>query len=195
MKPKFILVAGAFLAAAFTAAAADSPKEDLKYLGIDKCKKDKFDCVYVADGFTFAGKTIHVQKFEKKADAPASGDMGGLEYGNADVFMQESFAKDANERIEKTGAKFVTGGSGDYTLKGQITEFRYPKKGAAWGGWIGGAVGSGTIVYDWKIVDKSGKTVVGVHHKIVASASDTLEHRVKNVQGDEMVEFVRKNAK
>ena len=40
--------------------------------------------------------------------------------------------------------------------KGQITEFRYPKKGAAWGGWIGGAVGSGTIVYDWKIVDKSG---------------------------------------
>ena len=195
MKPKFILVAGAFLAAAFTAAAADSPKEDLKYLGIDKCKKDKFDCVYVADGFSFAGKTIHVQKFEKKADAPASGDMGGLEYGNADVFMQESFAKDANERIEKTGAKFVTGGSGDYTLKGQITEFRYPKKGAAWGGWIGGAVGSGTIVYDWKIVDKSGKTVVGVHHKIVASASDTLEHRVKNVQGDEMVEFVRKNAK
>ena len=189
------LFAGAFLAAAFTAAAADSPKEDLKYLGIDKCKKDKFDCVYVADGFSFSGKTIHVQKFEKKADAPASGDMGGLEYGNADVFMQESFAKDTNERIEKAGAKFVTGGSGDYVLKGQITEFRYPKKGAAWGGWIGGAVGSGTIVYDWKIVDKSGKTVVGVHHKIVASASDTLEHRVKNVQGDEMVEFVRKNAK
>jgi hypothetical protein len=195
MKPKFILVAGAFLAASFTAAAADSPKEDLKYLGIDKCKKDKFDCVYVADGFTFSGKTIHVQKFEKKADAPASGDMGGLEYGNADVFMQESFAKDTNERVEKAGTKFVTGGSGDYTLKGQITEFRYPKKGAAWGGWIGGAVGSGTIVYDWKIVDKSGKTVVGVHHKIVASASDTLERRVKNVQGDEMVEFVRKNAK
>ena len=195
MKRSLLLVAGAFLAAAFAAVAADSPKEDLKYLGIDKCKKDKFDCVYVADGFTFAGKTIHVEKFEKKADAPASGDMGGLEYGNADVFMQESFAKDTNERIEKAGAKFVTGGSGDYTLKGQITEFRYPKKGAAWGGWIGGAVGSGTIVYDWKIVDKSGKTVVGVHHKIVASASDTLEHRVKNVQGDEMVEFVRKNAK
>jgi hypothetical protein len=195
MKRILALFAGAFLVAAFTAAAADSPKEDLKYLEIDKCKKDKFDCVYVADGFSFAGKTIHVQKFEKKADAPASGDMGGLEYGNADVFMQESFAKNTNERIEKTGAKFVTGGSGDYALKGQITEFRYPKKGAAWGGWIGGAVGSGTIVYDWKIVDKSGKTVVGVHHKIVASASDTLEHRVKNVQGDEMVEFVRKNAK
>lgn len=195
MKKAVALFAGAFLAAAFSAAAADSPKEDLSYLGIDKCKKDKFDCVYVADGFSFSGKTIHVQKFEKKADAPASGDMGGLEYGNADVFMQESFAKNTNERIEKTGAKFVTGGSGDYTLKGQITEFRYPKKGAAWGGWIGGAVGSGTIVYDWKIVDKSGKTVVGVHHKIVASASDTLEHRVKNVQGDEMVEFVRKNAK
>jgi hypothetical protein len=121
--------------------------------------------------------------------------MGGLEYGNADTFMQEVFANKTNERVEKQGTKFVTGGSGDYVLKGQITEWRYPKKGAAWGGWVGGAVGSGTIVYDWKIVDKSGKTVVAVHHKIVASASDTMERRVNNVQGDEMVEFVRKNSK
>jgi hypothetical protein len=195
MKRAVILVAGAFLAAAFSATAADSPKEDLKYLGIDKCKKDKFDCVWVADGFSFSGKTIHVQKFEKKADAPPSGDQGALEYANADTFMQEVFAKQTNERIEKTGAKFVTGGSGEYTLKGQITEFRYPKKGAAWGGWIGNAAGSGTIVYDWKIVDKSGKTVVAVHHKILAGASDTLDRRVNNVHGDEMVEFVRKNAK
>ncbi|HVO50679.1 MAG TPA: hypothetical protein VMV60_06775, partial [Thermoanaerobaculia bacterium] len=87
------------------------------------------------------------------------------------------------------------GGSGDYEMKGQITEWRYPKKGAAWGGWIGAAAGSGTIVYDWKIVDKSGKTVVAVHHKILAGASHTMEQRVDNVHGDEMVEFVRKNSK
>ena len=195
MKRMFSVLAGAMLGLAFTATAADSPKEDLKFLGIDKCKKDKFDCVYVADGFNFSGKTIHVHKFEKKADAPPSGDMGGLEYGNADTFMQEVFEKMTNGRIEKTGAKFVKGGSGDYELKGQITEWRYPKKGAAWGGWIGAAAGSGTIVYDWKIVDKSGKTVVAVHHKILASASDTMERRVDNVHGDEMVEFVRKNSK
>ena len=195
MKRVLALVAGAFLAAALPAAAADSPKEDLKFLGIDKCHKDKFDCVWVADGFNFSGKTIHVQKFEKKADAPPSGDMGGLEYGNADVFMQEVFEKMTNGRIEKAGTKFVKGGSGDYELKGQITEWRYPKKGAQWGGWIGAAAGSGTIVYDWKIVDKSGKTVVAVHHKILASASDTMERRVDNVHGDEMVEFVRKNSK
>jgi hypothetical protein len=195
MKSAFALIAGAFLAVAFPAAAADSPKEDLKFLGIDKCHKDKFDCVWVADGFSFSGKTIHVQKFEKKADAPPGGDMGGLEYGNADVFMQEVFEKMTNGRIEKMGTKFVKGGSGDYVLKGQITEWRYPKKGAAWGGWIGNAAGSGTIVYDWKIVDKSGKTVVAVHHKILAGASDTMERRVDNVHGDEMVEFVRKNAK
>jgi hypothetical protein len=195
MKCAFILVASAFLVTAFSAVAADSPKEDLKFLGIDKCHKDKFDCVWVADGFNFSGKTIHVQKFEKKADAPSSGDMGGLEYGNADTFMQEVFAHKTNERIEKQGTKFVNGGSGEYELKGQITEWRYPKKGAQWGGWIGAAAGSGTIVYDWKIVDKSGKTVVAVHHKILASASDTMERRVNNVFGDEMVEFVRKNAK
>jgi hypothetical protein len=195
MKRLFTLVGGAFLAAAFSAAAADSPKEDLKFMGIDKCKKDKFDCAWVADGFSFAGKTIHVQKFEKKADAPASGDVGGLEYGNADTFMQDVFERQANDRLEKQGTKFVSGGSGDYVLKGQITEFRYPKKGAAWGGWIGQAAGSGTIVYDWKIVDKSGKTVAAVHHKILASASDSLDRRVNNVHGDVMVEFAREHAK
>jgi hypothetical protein len=195
MKRVLTVLAGAMLGLAFSAPAADSPKEDLKFLGIDKCKKDKFDCEWVDPSFSFAGKTIHVQKFEKKADAPSSGDVGGLEYGNADTFMQEVFAHQTNERIEKQGTKFVTGGSGDYVLKGQITEWRYPKKGAAWGGWIGAAAGSGTIVYDWKIVDKSGKTVVAVHHKILASASDTMERRVNNVHGDDMVDFVRKNAK
>ena len=195
MKRFLFVLAGLTLCASFAAFAADSPKEDLKFLGIEKCKKEKFDCAWVDPGFSFSGKTIHVQKFEKKADAPSSGDMGGLEYGNADTFMEEVFAKQTNERIEKQGTKFVTGGSGEYVLKGQITEWRYPKKGAAWGGWIGEAAGSGTIVYDWKIVDKSGKTLVAVHHKIVASASDTMERRVNNVHGDEMVEFVRKYSK
>jgi hypothetical protein len=195
MKRVLTVLIGAMLGLTFPAPAADSPKEDLKFLGIDKCKKNKFDCEWVDPSFSFAGKTIHVEKFEKKADAPSSGDMGGLEYGNSDTFMQEVFAKQTNERIEKQGTKFVTGGSGDYVLKGQITEWRYPKKGAAWGGWIGAAAGSGTIVYDWKIVDKSGKTVVAVHHKILASASDTMERRVNNVHGDDMVDFVRKNAK
>jgi hypothetical protein len=184
------------LAAAFSALAADSPKEDLGFLGIDKCKKDKFDCAWVAPDFNFTGKTIHVEKFQKKADAPPSGDMGGLEYRNADSFMQEVFAHMANDRLEKQNTHFVSGGgAGDLTLKGQITEFRYPKKGAAWGGWIGSAAGSGTIVYDWKIVDKSGKTVAAVHHKILAGASDTLERRVNNVHGDELVAFVREHSK
>jgi len=195
MKRALVVLAAALVSLTFPASAADSPKEDLKFLGIEKCHKDKFDCVWVADGFSFAGKTIHVEKFEKKADAPAGGDYGGLEYGNADTFMRDVFEKRTNDRIEKLGTKFVSGGSGDYELKGQITEFRYPKKGAAWGGWIGQAAGSGTIVYDWKIVDKSGKTVVAVHHKILASASDTMEHRVDNVFGDEMVEFVREHSK
>ncbi|HMA29779.1 MAG TPA: hypothetical protein VKS23_07940, partial [Thermoanaerobaculia bacterium] len=74
-------------------------------------------------------------------------------------------------------------------------EFRYPKKGAAWGGWIGEAAGSGTIVYDWKIVDKSGKTVAAVHHKILAGASYTLDRRVNNVHSDLMVEFAREHSK
>ena len=195
MKRAFTLVLGAFLAVAFSAVAEDSPKEDLKFLGIDKCKKDKFDCTWVDPSFSFSGKTIHVQKFKKDIEAPKGDDYGELDFKNADTFMQNVFAEKVNDRVSKMGCKFVTGGTGDYTLKGQITEWRYPKKGAAWGGWIGEAAGSGTIVYDWKIVDKSGKTLVAVHHKIVASASDTMERRVNNVHGDEMVEFVRKYSK
>jgi len=196
MKRAFTLVAGALLAAAFSAVAADSPKEDLKFLGIDKCqKKDKFDCEWVDPSFSFSGKTIHVQKFRKDIEAPKGEDYGSLDFKNADTFMQHVFTEKTNDAIEKTGCKFVPGGSGDYTLIGQITEFRYPKKGAAWGGWIGEAAGSGTIVYDWKIVDKSGKTLVAVHHKIVAGASYTLDRRVNNVHSDNMVDFVRKHAK
>lgn len=195
MKRVFAFLACATLGLAFSAAAADSPKEDLKFLGIDKCKKDKFDCAWVDPSFSFSGKTIHVQRFKKDIEAPKGDDYGALDFKNADAFMENVFADQTNERITKTGCKFVAGGSGDYTMKGQITEFRYPKKGAAWGGWIGEAAGSGTIVYDWKIVDKSGKTLVAVHHKIVAGASWTLDRRVNNVHGDDMVDFVKKHAK
>ncbi len=195
MKRLFTLVAASLLAGAFSAVAADSPKEDLKFLGIDKCKKEKFDCAWVDPSFSFSGKTIYVQKFKKDIEAPKGEDYGSLDFKNADTFMQNVFAEETNDRIKKIGCKFVTGGSGDYTMKGQITEFRYPKKGAAWGGWIGEAAGSGTIVYDWKIVDKSGKTVVAVHHKILAGASYTLDRRVNNVHGDDMVDFVKNHSK
>lgn len=185
----------ATFALSFAAMAGDSPKEDLKFLGIDKCKKGEFDCEWVDSDFSFKGKTIHVQKFEKVADAPKGDDWGDLKWKNCGEFMQEVFSDQTNDRIEKYGTKFVKGGSGEYKLVGQITEFRYPKKGAAWGGWIGQAAGSGTIVYDWKVVDKSGKTVAAVHHKILASASDTLDRRVSAVHNDEMVDFVKKHSK
>ena len=195
MKRSLSVATALALSTSLAAFAADSPKEDKKFLGIDSCKKDKFDCAWVDPGFSFKGKTIHVQKFEKVAEAPKGDDYGELHWKNADTFMQKVFEDRTNERVEKFGAKFVTGGSGDYVMKGQITEFRYPKKGAAWGGWIGEAAGSGTIVYDWKIVDKSGKTQVAVHHKIIAGASYTMDHRVNNVHNDDMVEFVKEHAK
>ncbi len=185
---------GIALGLGLVAEAGDSPKPDKAFLGISDCKKGKFDCEWVAPGFSFSGKTIHVQKFEKVAEAPKGDDYGDLKWKNAGEFMQHVFEENTNDRIERYKTKFVSGGSGEYTMKGQITEFRYPKKGAAWGGWIGQAAGSGTIVYDWKIVDRSGKTVVAVHHKVLAGASYTLDYRVNNVHNDNMVEFIKKHA-
>lgn len=188
-----VIAAALVLGVAGTLAAKDSPEADKAFLGIEKCKKDELDCVWVSPDFSFKGKTIHVQKFDKIGDPPKGDDYGDLHWKNAGEFMQRVFEEETNEHLKDT--KFVTGGTGDYVLKGQITEFRYPKKGASWGGWIGEAAGSGTIVYDWKIVDKSGKTLVAVHHKVVAGASWTLDRRVANVHGDDMVEFVEKYSK
>lgn len=195
LKRTATLAAAAILALPLASFAGDSPGPDKSFLGIDSCKKGKFDCEWVSPDFSFTGKTIHVEKFAKVADAPKGNDYGELEWKNCDTFMQKVFAEETNDRIEKYKTKFVVGGSGDYTMKGQVTEFRYPKKGASWGGWIGEAAGSGTIVYDWKIVDKSGKTVAAVHHKVLAGASYTLDRRVSNVHNDDMVEFVKKYAK
>ena len=195
MKKLLVLLSAAALAIPLSALAADSPGPDKKFLGVDDCKKGKFDCEWVASDFTFNGKTIHVQKFEKVADAPKGDDYGDLKWKNCGEFMQKVFSEETNDRITKYNTKFVVGGGGDYVMKGQITEFRYPKKGAAWGGWIGEAAGSGTIVYDWKIVDKSGRTVAAVHHKVLAGASYTLDRRVSNVHNDDMVDFVKKHAK
>jgi hypothetical protein len=194
MKKLSILVLAA-LSLPLSIQAGDSPKEDKKFLGISDCKKDKFDCAWVDPSFSFAGKTIHVEKFAKICDAPKGDDYGDLHWKNAGEYMQSVFAEQTNDRVEKYKTRFITGGSGEYVMKGQITDFRYPKKGASWGGWIGEAAGSGTIVYDWKIVDKSGKTLAAVHHKIVAGASWTLDHRVDNVHNDNMVDFVKEHSK
>jgi hypothetical protein len=195
MKTCSRLLLAAILILPLSAAAEDSPKEDLKFLGIEKCKKNDFDCSWVDPSFSFRGKTIHVEKFEKRCEAPQGEDRGDLVWENAGEYLQRVFESRTNERVKKYDVTFVTGGEGDYGLKGQITEFRYPKKGAAWGGWIGQAAGSGTVVHDWKIVDKSGKTVVAVHHKILAGASDTLDRRINNLYADEMIGFVKSHAK
>ncbi len=189
------IAAGLVLALPLAAFAGDSPKPDKTFLGIGDCKKDKFDCAWVSPDFSFSGKTIHVEKFKKVCEAPKGDDYGELHWKNADEFMQKVFSEATNDRVEKYNTKFVVGGKGDYVMEGQITEFRYPKKGASWGGWIGEAAGSGTIVYDWKIVDKVGRTVAAVHHKVLAGASWTLDNRVYNVHNDNMVEFVKEHSK
>ena len=192
---KRLLWSLAILAIAFPVAAkSDAPGPDKKFLGIEDCKKGTFDCEWVSPDFSFSGKTIRVEKFEKMADTPKGDDHGSLRWKNVDEFMQNVFVEETNDRL-KNGTKFVAGGSGAYTLTGQITEFRYPKKGAQRGGWIGSPAGSGAISYDWKIVDKSGKTVAAVHHRLLAGASETLDRRVANIHNDEMVDFVKKYSK
>jgi hypothetical protein len=118
-----------------------------------------------------------------KAERPDK-EKGDLSWKELPDFFQEAIVENAGDR--SGGAVKLSKTSGSYSLHGQITEFRPPSAGAAWGGWIGQAAGSGTIVFDMKIVDPSGKVVVAAHHKLLAQASDSLRRRTENVAGDEI---------
>ncbi len=179
----------ALLAAALAAPAAlqakskDSPGPDKAFLGVDTHKGKYLDQEYIAEGANLTGKTIHVYPFEVKCERPDK-EKGDLSWKELPDFIQDAIVENSADR--SGGAVKLSKSSGSYSLHGQVTEFRPPSAGAAWGGWIGQAAGSGTIVFDFKIEDPSGKVVVAAHHKMLAEASDSLRRRMENVAGDEI---------
>lgn len=164
----------------------DSPGPDRDFLGADVHKGKYLDFEYAADGANLSGKSIHVSKFEMKCERPDK-EKGDLSWKEVPELMQEAIVENAGDR--SGGSIKLSKASGTYKLVGQVTEFRPPTEAASWGGWIGEAAGSGTIVFDFKILDGSGKVVVAGHHKLIARASDSLRRRVDNVAGDEMGHF------
>jgi hypothetical protein len=167
--------------------AKDSPGPDKAFLGVDLHKGKYLDMEYAATGADLNGKTILVERFELKGERPAK-EKGDLSWKELPEFLQQAVVENAGDRSGKS-VKFSKT-SGSYKFIGQVTEFRPPSQGASWGGWIGEAAGSGTIVFDFKIVDSSGKVVAAGHHKLLASASDSLRHRVDNVTSDELGNFI-----
>lgn len=172
---------------ALQAKSKDSPGPDKAFLGVDTHKGKYLDQEYVAEGANLTGKTIHVHPFELKCERPDK-EKGDLSWKELPDFIQNAIVENSADR--SGGAIKLSKSSGAYALKGQVTEFRPPSSGAAWGGWIGQAAGSGTIVFDFKIEDSSGKVVAAAHHKFIGEASDSLRHRMDNVAGDEIGHFL-----
>jgi hypothetical protein len=172
--------------------AKDSPGPDKAFLGVEVHKGKYLDEEFAADGVNLAGKTVKVEKFALKCEQPEK-EKGDLSWKEAPGFVQEAIVENAGDRT--AGEVKFSKDSGGYTMVGQITEFRPPSAGAAWGGWIGQAAGSGTIVFDFKILDASGKVVAAAHHKLLAQASDSLRRRVSNVASDELSHFMASLAK
>ncbi len=193
-----------FLAAALAAAMAlpalavakDSPKPDEEFLGGVKLEKmhDNLDLAFYAPGFSFEGAKIRVKDFKMKAEKPDKGECD-LEWDEAGHFLAHSLITETADHLKNT--KLVSEGSAPYTLQGQITEFGCPKRGAAWGGWIGELGGQGGITFDMKIVDATGKVVAAAHHRVMVGASYSMRQRVTNVwnDGDKMVGFFRHSSK
>ncbi|HET7452239.1 MAG TPA: hypothetical protein VFL12_05825 [Thermoanaerobaculia bacterium] len=182
-----LLAAALAVPAALQAKSKDSPGPDKAFLGVDTHKGKYLDQEYIADGTNLSGKTIHVQPFELKCERPDK-EKGDLSWKELPDFIQEAIVENSADR--SGGAIKLSKSSGSYSLKGQVTEFRPPSSGAAWGGWIGQAAGSGTIVFDFKIEDSSGKVVAAAHHKMIGEASDSLRRRMDNVAGDEIGHFL-----
>ncbi|HKB69888.1 MAG TPA: hypothetical protein VKH46_03535 [Thermoanaerobaculia bacterium] len=182
-----LLVAALAAPAALQAKSKDSPGPDKEFLGVDTHKGKYLDQEYVADGVNLSGKTIHVYPFELKGERPDK-EKGDLSWKELPDFIQSSIVDNSADR--SGGAIKLSKTSGSYSLRGQVTEFRPPSAAASWGGWIGQAAGSGTIVFDFKIEDPSGKVVVAAHHKLLAQASDSLRRRMENVAGDEIGHFL-----
>ena len=182
-----LLAAALAIPAALQAKSKDSPGPDKAFLGVDTHKGKYMDQEYIAEGTNLSGKTIHVHPFELKCERPDK-EKGDLSWKELPDFIQEVIVENSADR--SGGAIKLSKSSGSYSLKGQVTEFRPPSSGAAWGGWIGQAAGSGTIVFDLKIEDSSGKVVAAAHHKMIGEASDSLRRRMDNVAGDEIGHFL-----
>jgi hypothetical protein len=183
----WILVAVLAAPAMVRAKSKDSPGPDKDFLGVDTHKGKYLDQEYLAPGADLGGKTIHVEKFTMKCERPDK-EKGDLSWKELPEFMQSAVVENAADR--SGGSIKLSKNSGSYKLIGQVTEFRPPTEAASWGGWIGEAAGSGTIVFDFKIVDGSGKVVAAGHHKLIAQASDSLRRRIDNVTGDELGHFL-----
>lgn len=182
-----VLALGILVALPSLVAAKDNPGPDKGFLGVEVHKGKYLDFEYAAPGANLTGKTIHVEPFTLKCDRPDK-ERGDLSWKELPDFMQEAIVENAGDRSHDA-VKFSRNG-GSYKLVGQVTDFRTPTAAAAWGGWIGSAAGSGTIVFDFKILDPSGNVVAAGHHKLLASASDSLRRRVENVAGDEFGHFI-----
>jgi hypothetical protein len=187
-----VLVAAFALPAVLQAKSKDSPGADKEFLGVDVHKGKYLDQEYVADGANLSGKTIHVYPFEMKSERPDK-EKGDLSWKEIPNFIQEAIVENSADR--SGGSIKLSKSSGSYALHGQVTEFRPPSEGASWGGWIGEAAGSGTIVFDFKVTDGSGKVVLAGHHKLLARASDSLRRRMENVAGDELGHLLASAAK
>ena len=173
--------------AALMAKGKDSPGPDKDFLGVELHKGKYLDQEYTASGASLSGKTIHVEKFEFKGERPKK-EKGDLDSTDLPDYMQDVIAEYSGEHTGSSVKLSKT--SGSYRLMGEVLEFRPPSEGASWGGWIGEAAGSGTIVFDFKIVDGSGKVIAAAHHKLLASASDSLKWRMQKVARDDVSRFL-----
>ncbi len=165
----FILLLGT--GSAFAARRLDKGLLDPSWFGqsLEFHHVEGIDYLWVADGFSLAGKTLEIADWEKpeflgkKRDAKDSARAYALTTSMPD-WLQGALANALGDSTE------VSRDKGDVVLSGRIVDCNAGSKAAKW--LVGFGAGSAAATWDMKFVDaSSGKLLAAIHHRAISGTT------------------------
>lgn len=128
-----------------------------------------FDYLWVKEGFTFAGRTIHVKDWEGPVWLYEKRDVKDRTKGEELTELMPTRLRGAlNATLE--GKAAVSREEGDLLLLGRFVDVNAGSKGAKW--LVGFGAGSSAATWDLKFVDAAtGEVLVSIHHRSVSGTT------------------------
>lgn len=125
-----------------------------------------FDYLWVKDGFTFAGRTVHVKEWEDPVWLHKERDVKDHTKGEELTELMPVRLRGAL-KASLEGKASVSKEEGDLVLEGRFVDVNAGSKAAKW--IVGFGAGSAAATWDLKLVDAAtGELVVAIHHRVIS---------------------------
>lgn len=166
-----VLLAATLLTAVAAAGALDEGLLDPAWFGegVEFRKTDEIDYLYVKEGVSLDGKTIHLAKWEdpvmrgKKRDAEDSATAFDLSERMPNL-LRGALSSALGEKVK------LSREAGEIKLWGRFVDVNAGSKAAKW--MIGMGAGSASATWDLKMVDEAtGQTLVAIHHRSISGTN------------------------